>query len=82
MKRSTSREGLARETSYMSVFLAVAVQGSLSPVAGCVRKSRLVFLVGQTRIHIDSVDGLGEFLELEVGLPSSRASLPYSPLPS
>ena len=63
----------------MYVFLAVAVQGSLSPVAGCVRKSRLVFLVGQTRIHIDSVDGLGEFLELEVGLPSSRASLPYSP---
>jgi predicted adenylyl cyclase CyaB len=27
-----------------------------------------VFHIGQTRVHLDSVDGLGEFLELEVAV--------------
>ena len=35
---------------------------------GRVRKRRLVFMAGRTRIHLDAVEGLGEFLELEVGL--------------
>ncbi|PBI89337.1 CYTH domain protein [Variovorax boronicumulans] len=37
-------------------------------LAGRVRKQRRLFLVGRTRVHLDRVEGLGEFLELEVAL--------------
>ena len=39
---------------------------------GRVRKSRTLYLVGRTRIHLDRVQDLGNFLELEVVLEENE----------
>lgn len=43
-------------------------------VIGRVKKQRRVYLAGRTRIHLDRVDGLGEFLELEVVLRDGESA--------
>ena len=38
-----------------------------------VRKTRVLYLVGRTRIHLDQVEGLGEYIELEVVLTDDES---------
>jgi adenylate cyclase class IV len=56
ISRTTDPEGLA------------SVLGGALPILGVVAKRRTLLLAGRTRIHIDEVEGLGWFMELEVVL--------------
>lgn len=42
-------------------------------IRATVCKKRRVYLIGNTRVHLDAVEGLGEFLELEVVLAEGES---------
>ncbi len=46
------------------------VLASAYGIRGIVRKRRTLVMVGITRVHLDEVEGLGDFIELEVVLPA------------
>ncbi|CAL7948294.1 unnamed protein product [Xylocopa violacea] len=39
---------------------------------GTVKKTRKLYMIDQTRVHVDNVEGLGDFLELEVVLTDEQ----------
>jgi len=60
-KESHYQRSRTNEASTLQETLA----GALG-IRGVVRKKRRLYMVGQTRIHLDEVEDLGSFLELEV----------------
>ena len=42
-------------------------------IRGVVRKTRYLYIVGQTRVHLDNVEGLGQFMELEVVMQAGQS---------
>ena len=76
--RRPDRDG-PKESSYLlaPVVDAVAMKKLLSEIHGIgnvVRKTRWLYLTGQTRIHLDRVEFLGDFLELEVVLKPQQSA--------
>jgi predicted adenylyl cyclase CyaB len=67
-RRSSYTRSAVPEPASMSELL-----GRLFPVKAVVRKKREVWLHGPTRIHLDEVEGLGSFVELEVVLGENES---------
>ncbi len=42
-------------------------------IRGEVKKTRYLYIVGQTRVHLDEVEGLGQFMELEVVIQAGQS---------
>jgi adenylate cyclase class IV len=68
-----------RESVYSLVptNVPIALRDQLAEALGIravVRKRRVLYQVGQTRIHFDEVEGLGTFLEVEVVLTAGQSA--------
>ena len=68
----------ARASDYLRVPVADAPALREALARGCglrgrVRKRRWLLMLGQTRLHLDRVEGLGDFVELEVVLQDGQS---------
>jgi predicted adenylyl cyclase CyaB len=68
-KRSDYRIAATHRPEDLREVLAAALG-----ILGQVRKRRQVFLIGQTRVHLDEVEGLGTLAELEVVLATHQST--------
>jgi predicted adenylyl cyclase CyaB len=68
-KASTYLIATTTDPSALNALLSAALG-----VRGIVRKRRRLYRVGDTRIHVDEVEGLGVFVELEVVLQSGQTA--------
>jgi len=53
--------------------LLAILSGALE-IRAVVRKRRTLYLIGPTRVHLDEVEGLGQFIELEVVLQDGQSA--------
>lgn len=69
-----------KQSKYFRFTLARGIHRALQPIGrlwpkvGDVRKTRELFMYGETRIHLDRVEGLGKYVEFEVVLRSDDKS--------
>ncbi|XP_043471719.1 uncharacterized protein LOC122504602 [Leptopilina heterotoma] len=64
------------EKTFLTSDACKGIEGILTTAygtLGIVEKTRLLYMVGQTRIHVDQVKGLGSFMELEVVLADDES---------
>ena len=66
-KRSSYLITPCADPTSLRVLLAAALG-----TRGVVRKQRQLYRIGDTRVHLDDVDGLGHFVELEVVLTEGQ----------
>jgi predicted adenylyl cyclase CyaB len=69
-KRSDYHLTLSSDPDNLKRVLALAYG-----IRGAVKKTRYLYLVGQTRVHLDDVQGLGQFIELEVVLQEGQSDV-------
>jgi predicted adenylyl cyclase CyaB len=67
-KRSEYHLAETRDPENLKIALSLALG-----VRGVVRKTRYLYMAGQTRIHLDDVEGLGHFMELEVVMDEGQS---------